>query len=80
MEAITRALPYLASLSSNTLESDSERSTPNASRTSNSQNIGIREDLSQMSQLSAIAGVPVAEDAMRHDESIGMGVIVEPDK
>ena len=40
----------------------------------------IGDDLSQMSQLSAIAGVPVAEDAMRYDDSIGMGVIVEPDK
>ena len=31
-----------------------------------------------MSQLSAIAGVPVADDAARHDQAIGMSVIVDP--
>ena len=33
-----------------------------------------------MSQLSAIAGVPVADDAARHDMAIGMGVAVEVTK
>ena len=32
-----------------------------------------------MSQLSAIAGVPVAEDVARYDQAIGTSVVVDPD-